>query len=307
VLNPIIYPAESSSFKPQSKEPPGCPRFGSDNVTVRHEKAFRPLGSVSPGLHKPQAGEHTVVWWDPAHLELNKQGVTGSRLTEFLKKDETGVRSEEGIRVHQEWQTQRASVRDAAGKPRWAVVTATAYATDIVRSAGEIPAPEERTLLPEVQVEFMQIDYARAHGKRFGTLVHSVLSVVSLGADLNGVEEVAKLQGRILGATDEEVKAATATVSKILGHPIMQRAAAAVLKGSCRREVPVALQLEDGVIVEGVIDLAFQEDGAWTVVDYKTDFEIKGRLEEYKNQVGLYALAVSRATGQEVRAMLLRL
>ena len=306
-LNPIIYPAESSSFKPQSKEPPGCPKFGSDNVTVRHERAFRPLGSVSPGLHKPKVGEHTVVWWDPAQFELNRQGITGSRLTEFLKKDETGVRSEEGIRVHQEWQNQRARVRDAAGQPKWAVATATAYAADIVRSSGEIPPSEEQGLLPEVQVEFMQIDYARAHGKRFGTLVHSVLSVVPLAADLNGVEEVAKLQGRILGARDEEVKAATETVSKVLRHPLMQRAAAAVLKGSCRREVPIAIQLEDGVIVEGVIDLAFQDEGVWTVIDYKTDFEIKGRLEEYKKQVGLYALAVSRATGQEVRAVLLRL
>jgi len=246
------------------------------------------------------------VWWDPAQFELNRQGITGSRLTEFLKKDETGVRSEEGIRVHQEWQERRASVRNAAGEPKWAVATATAYAADIVGSTDAVPALEEQAL-PEVQVEFMKIDYARTHGKRFGTLVHSVLSVVPLDNDLKAVDEVARLQGRILGATDEEVLAATETVIKVLRHPLMQRAAAAVLKGSCRREVPIAIQLEDGVIVEGVIDLAFQEEGVWTVIDYKTDFEIKGRLEEYKKQVGLYALAVSRATGQDVKAVLLRL
>jgi ATP-dependent exoDNAse (exonuclease V) beta subunit len=63
-------------------------------------------------------------------------------------------------------------------------------------------------------------------------------------------------------------------------------------------------------MVEGRVDLAFQHeetDGTWIVVDYKTDFEIKGRLEECRNQVGLYASAISHATGQEVRAVLLRL
>jgi hypothetical protein len=43
------------------------------------------------------------------------------------------------------------------------------------------------------------------------------------------------------------------------------------------------------------------------VIDYKTDFEVKGRLEEYQNQISLYAAAISRATGLEARPVLLRL
>ena len=106
----------------------------------------------------------------------------------------------------------------------------------------------------------------------------------------------------------------TETVHRALSHPLMRRAAAAVISGKCRREAPVALKLDDGVMVEGVIDLAFQEQGQtaeagspWVVIDYKTDFEVKGRLEEYQNQVSLYALAISRATGLETQAVLLRL
>jgi ATP-dependent exoDNAse (exonuclease V) beta subunit len=90
----------------------------------------------------------------------------------------------------------------------------------------------------------------------------------------------------------------------------MCRAAAAANSGHCRREVPVALKLGDGVMVEGVIDLAFQEqqpDSPWIVIDYKTDFEVRGKLEEYQNQVSLYALAISRATGLEAHPVLLRL
>jgi ATP-dependent exoDNAse (exonuclease V) beta subunit len=67
------------------------------------------------------------------------------------------------------------------------------------------------------------------------------------------------------------------------------------------------VQVEGGVLVEGVIDAAFLEDGeGWTVVDFKTDVEIAGRLEEYRRQVGIYAEAVGQATGMRARGVLLR-
>ena len=141
-------------------------------------------------------------------------------------------------------------------------------------------------------------------------MVHAVLSFVALDSGRAGIEEVARVQGRIFGATDEEVAAATVTVTRALRHPLMQRAAAAANNGKCRREVPIVMKLDDDVVVEGVVDLAFRDEAesiAWTVVDYKTDFEIAGRLEEYRKQVGLYAFAISRATGTKTEAVLLRI
>jgi len=299
----VLYPAEDISFKPRSTHPPGCPQFGNDNVVGRPNNAVRPRGSVSPGLHRPKAGKHQVIWWDPAVLKPISQANTRSRLTDFLKEDDKKVRSEEGIRVHAEWQTQRANVREVAGKPEWRVVIATSH----------VPSPRDEsktTKLPDVAVESIEIDFSRPHGKRFGILVHSVLSVVPLNSDQEGIADVARVQGRVLGATEDEVAAAVETVHRALRHPLMQRAAAAAGVGQLRREVPIGLELEDGVMVEGVIDLAFQEqrpDSPWTVIDFKTDFEVKGRLEEYQNQVLLYALAISRATGLETRPVLLRL
>jgi ATP-dependent helicase/nuclease subunit A len=296
-LNPVLYPPDDTSFKPQTTKPNGCPQFGDDNVVGRLKNAARPRGSVSPGLHQPKAGKHKVVWWDPSVLQPISEGNTRSRLTEFLKEDDNKVRSEEGIRVHEEWQRQRASVREIAGKPEWSVVTATAH----------VATPP---ISDEVTVESIEIDFSRPHGKRFGVLVHSVLSVVPLNSDHDGIAGVARAQGRILGATDEDVAAAVETVDRALRHPLIQRAAVAATSGQCRREVPVGLKLDDGVMIEGMIDLAFQEqrpDGPWTVIDYKTDFEVKGRLEEYQHQVSLYALAISRATGRKTRPVLLRL
>lgn len=296
-LNPVLYPLEDTSFKPLSTIPQGCPQFGKDNVVGRLENAVRPRGSVSPGLHQPKAGKHQVVWWDPAVLLPISQGHTRSRLTEFLKEDEHKVRSEEGIRVHEEWQKQRAGIRRVASKPEWTVITASSH----------VSIPQVSS---DVAVESIEIDFSRPHGKRFGILVHAVLSVVPLNSDRNAIAEAGRAQGRILGATEDEVAAAVETVHRALRHPLMQRAAAAATSGQCRREVPIGLKLDEGVIVEGVIDLAFQEqrpDSPWTVIDYKTDFEVKGRLEEYQRQVSLYALAISRATGRETRPVLFRL
>jgi ATP-dependent helicase/nuclease subunit A len=68
------------------------------------------------------------------------------------------------------------------------------------------------------------------------------------------------------------------------------------------------LTLDDGTLVEGVVDLAFEENGEWIVVDYKTDREIAAAGEDqYRRQVALYATAIARATGAPASGVLLRI
>lgn len=324
-LDPAIYPPAAASFSPETNHPTGCPEFGPDNVAFRPGNATRPKGSVTPGLHKPEAGEHRVVWWDPTVLELNTQDEIGARLNKLLAADEESKRSEQGIRDHEAWQTTRSQVRERAGKPSLKVVTATEQAAAMASTIELTSKPIETNgqfelfaqspasaapELPGVTVESAGIDRSRPHGKRFGTLVHAALSVVDLNADAKGVQAGVELQGRLLGATPDEISAATETVARALAHPLMRRAAAALTEGRCRRETPVAMLIEDGTMVEGIVDLAFL-DGAgpvtWTVIDFKTDFEIAGRLDEYCKQVALYAQAISQATSQPASGVLLRL
>jgi ATP-dependent exoDNAse (exonuclease V) beta subunit len=63
----------------------------------------------------------------------------------------------------------------------------------------------------------------------------------------------------------------------------------------------------DGSLVEGVLDLAFEDGGGWTVIDFKTDAEIAAEDATYRRQVRLYASIVARATGTSVTPVLLRL
>jgi ATP-dependent exoDNAse (exonuclease V) beta subunit len=63
------------------------------------------------------------------------------------------------------------------------------------------------------------------------------------------------------------------------------------------------LKLEDGRIVEGILDLAFLESGVWNVVDFKTDAGLAA--ERYRRQLGWYVYALSRITGMPARGWLL--
>ena len=64
-------------------------------------------------------------------------------------------------------------------------------------------------------------------------------------------------------------------------------------------------------MVEAACDLAFLEpnepDAHWTVVDFKTDFELEGQLDRYRRQLALYREAIEAATGRPARAVLLRI
>jgi ATP-dependent helicase/nuclease subunit A len=70
------------------------------------------------------------------------------------------------------------------------------------------------------------------------------------------------------------------------------------------REVPFSVYL-DGSLVEGKIDLVFNEGNGWVIVDYKTD-EVFGealeqRFQSYREQGLWYARAVREAAGCEVK------
>ena len=106
---------------------------------------------------------------------------------------------------------------------------------------------------------------------------------------------------------ESEATAAVATVKSVLAHPFMSRARETEQNGQCRRETPVTVTLADGTLVEGVLDLAFCDNGKWTVVDFKTDRELDKELERYKRQVALYALSIERATGQACVGKLMKI
>ena len=88
------------------------------------------------------------------------------------------------------------------------------------------------------------------------------------------------------------------------------RAAACGAKRRCRCGSTVDFaqgrRRADRELVDGQVDLAYETDAGWVVVDFKTDIEIASAQDAYKQQVALYVEAVRRATGQPATGVLLR-
>jgi ATP-dependent exoDNAse (exonuclease V) beta subunit len=126
-----------------------------------------------------------------------------------------------------------------------------------------------------------------------------------LDADIDIVQQLAASQGRSLGATDQEAASAAKVVETVLAHPILRRARDSSAKHRCRREVPVTFAAPSGALIEGIVDLAFKEGDRWSIVDFKTDEELR-RAANYSQQVRLYRDAVRAATGEAADAVLMR-
>lgn len=298
VLNPIVYP--ESTLRRDAASAPGCPRFGKDSVFERPESAGKGAGaSVAPGLHEPRAGGHRVVWWDPRALNLDQTEEVGLRQQRILEADAGEIRSEEGSRDHDRWQAARRATLESGSKPAL-----------VVSSVGDLAKSAEAREDDEVDVEEVSLDRGgRPGGRRFGILVHRVLETVDLDADEPAVWAASRAAGRLEGASEAEVEAAAVAVRAALDHPLLRRAALSQADGGLRRETPVLLRLDDGSLAEGVVDLAFREENGgrphWTVVDFKTDRELGDNRDRYAAQVRLYVEAISKATAEPARGVLL--
>ena len=67
---------------------------------------------------------------------------------------------------------------------------------------------------------------------------------------------------------------------------------------------------DEQVLLQGVVDCCIEEDGALTVIDYKTDAvrteaEIAARADYYAGQLRAYAAALRRIFGKPVKECVL--
>ena len=335
-LDAALYPPVDERRTPDRAS--SCPAFGSDSVLERPQGDPARSDTVAPGLYRfgldhsagpdterppatvvdfhsgevrptisgaqPDSPRYAVVWWDPSVLRLDVEARFGIRQEELLSKDTPEQTVEADLDRYGEWKRSNEEVVARAAAPSKVVQTAREHAEQPVASQdSEISDPSPENAVEVIQLPF---DADRPSGRRFGSLVHAVLATVPFDGSAEP-SDVADLYGRTLGATAVEVGAAVTVARTALAHPLLQGARAAAARGDCRREVPVSACLDDGTLIEGVVDLAYRdESGTWTVVDFKTDKELNIALESYERQVALYADLISRATGQVARPVLIR-
>ncbi len=291
-LAPALYPPAELRSRPDLLRPTPMV-FGTDSVLDRPEKAWNPR-PVRPGWHVPEAGGPALLFFDPAALGLDKEDEAGLRQQKILAPDDGSRRGEQGQARYDAWLAAQDTVRGAASAPQVRVATP----TERKDSMAERPGVEVAVVRTDTPRE------GRPHGKRYGVLVHALLAEAPLdGSHAAVLPALARAHGRSLGATAAEIAFAARAVSAALEHEVLRRAGAST---DARREVGVTLRDPAGVLIEGVVDLAFREaDGSVTVVDFKTDVDEQPRLASYRAQVTLYAEAIALATGAPARGLLL--
>jgi ATP-dependent helicase/nuclease subunit A len=145
----------------------------------------------------------------------------------------------------------------------------------------------------------------------WGRVIHRALEAAMRDPKLDLALHAANLlaaEERPPGELDEVL----CTVEAVRGSALWKRA------GAARRrlvEVPFALEVPreelglpagpDRVLLQGAIDLAFEEDDGWILVDYKSD-AVSGGLDAlvrfYTPQVRIYRRYWERLTGRPARA-----
>jgi ATP-dependent exoDNAse (exonuclease V) beta subunit len=284
-LNKAIYPSRDQRRAKAAAK--GCPPFAGDRTVLQRPFDFnQPEDSVRPGLHVPQTGDHRVVWWDPIALRLDVASGFGLRQEDILAA-EPAARADEGMARYRQWKTERQQSIEAGGIPAFRIVSP---------AEGLEDPPDRRAIL----VESVSTEAGRARGRRFGTLVHALLRDLDLRGTPAQIAALAEVHARLLDAPRDEAEAAAAAVEATWAHPLLERARAA---GRSYREMPIDLRLEDGRLLEGVIDLAFLEPDRWIVVDFKTDTTASAR---YERQLQWYVYALAKLTGRDATGHLLQ-
>ena len=324
-MNDAVYPP-AESWR-QSEPAEGCPAFGERSVAKRPgdlDHQPQPETSVRPGLHRfPGSGSATsgagevgdaeaqavpggevdavgddgydVVWWDAELLDEKppaSYGLLGEDLLIETGEDANRERFERWCR-HGEDLVARG--KEPSARP-------------VAVTEVDSEPPGEPV---EVAIEQLERSGHRPGGKRFGSLVHTVLRDAPLDGEPKRIGELTRLHGTLIGSTAAEVTAAETVVTAALASPAAE---AARTSPRVLRETPFLLPLDGDAeqrIVEGAIDLAYlDDDGRWIVIDWKTDLgDLDApagggsagngvtRGDRYRRQVRWYCYALQQLTG----------
>jgi ATP-dependent exoDNAse (exonuclease V) beta subunit len=303
-LDPLmaaIYPGVAGRRQPSSAV--GCPQFPSkDSVMNRPDGDPAKATTVAPGAHQFGNGAYQVVWWDPHVLALDAGSTFGLRRDDLIAKDGDAAGVQARLGAFEAWQARRADalergmIRSIRSRP------VTSFAADEAAAVGADSG------VPIEIVDVSRVEQ-RPYGPRFGTLVHAILATAALDADDRSLSRIGSTQGRLLipQAAEEEVYAAVEVAAAVLRHPLFERVRAAQAAGRCEREMPIMWRTADGTILEGTLDLVFEDDREVTVIDFKTDREVAADELRYRRQLTVYCRALAALRSAPVRGVLMRI
>lgn len=253
-------------------------------------------GSVSDDIHKTALSG--IAWAIPRCCELGELDPSLSGVVEVVEGDvsappETSTRPLAVLRPAPELDEELAHVHAIRDLAR-------ATSARRLRRAGE--RSEETPSLEDVpRLERESAPASRA--LRIGVAVHGLMERM-LDPASPRTDEAAAL--RVAGADLDDAERAEALrlARRLLEDPIVTRAHEAR-----RRFVELPILYREpatATLVEGKIDLLFEEDDGWVVVDWKTDrvdspADLAAHTEAYREQLAAYEAGLRAALGPDAR------
>lgn len=173
---------------------------------------------------------------------------------------------------------------------------------------------ERREIVPQFAKESGEREVS---GTERGSAVHKVMELLDFSTE--NVEEAIRVMVEKGFLSKESADLVSiAKIEKFLKSDLAHRMALAQKAGTLKREQPFVLGLDasevkkeypkgETVLLQGIIDAFFIEDGKIVLVDYKTDV-IKTPselMERYKIQLVYYEQALTRITGLPVKESVL--
>ena len=179
---------------------------------------------------------------------------------------------------------------------------------------------KEETVIPYVP-RFIEERTEGIGGAMRGSAYHRLLELFPFEAKKEGgwtpdrIREVIRAKRESGELSEEYAKAIDPRkMQRFLESGLAERMRAALAKGALFREQPFVLGIpadrlkpglpeEETVLIQGIIDVYFEEDGALVVADYKTDAvsEAADLVRRYRVQLDYYAQALERLTGRPVK------
>lgn len=170
--------------------------------------------------------------------------------------------------------------------------------------------------------EFMK-EQKEIRGSDRGTLIHKMMECLDFVKTTN-YEQIKELAYRLVEKkilNQESVeKVSLKPIVPFLSSDICRRMRSAQQKGVLYREQPFVLGIpanqiqdsfcsEDVVLIQGFIDVYFEEEDGFVLLDYKTDRVTEGEeiylIERYHKQLDYYAMAIERLRNKKVKEKLI--
>ena len=159
-----------------------------------------------------------------------------------------------------------------------------------------VPQPEDLTpALPRAEIAIAR---AAAANRSAGILLHRILE------RWNGISDVAPLLAALaieLAADERAIDLVRRRLGRVRDSDVFRRIVGAETIG---QEMPIVFIDGSGALVEKRIDRLIRENGADTVIDYKSGEPSATRLLHDREQVALYSRAVTQMTGRPCRGLL---